>query len=324
MTRDLFERPDQAPRELPGPSRLMWAGVSAACVLGVGLGFWARPGEPGEPASSAPHAKPNMPHPVLQIVVDNTPAPIGQPLEVLSSEPAAPAVASAQAPLPSSQPLPEIVAPRRAGSGLVRVDAPLAPDPTRPVRAASRPKPKAKVIVVVAPKPERKHVRTKAAEVRVAKAERAQAIKLAQVRKAETAHPAKLAKAEARQAKKTLKVAVKVATAKSETKKVAAKPAIARGAGPMRVARADVCVSTDPGEAMVCGDHRLGARDRQLQAAYRTAEAAGVPASALRRQQTRWLQARAAAAREAPWAVEDVYVARISELKDQTRDARED
>ena len=34
-------------------------------------------------------------------------------------------------------------------------------------------------------------------------------------------------------------------------------------------------------------------------------------------------QARAAAAREAPWAVEDVYVARISELKDQTRGARE-
>ena len=74
---------------------------------------------------------------------------------------------------------------------------------------------------------------------------------------------------------------------------------------------------------MVCADQRLGARDRQLQDAYRSAEAAGVPASSLRRQQSRWLAARAAAAREAPWAVEDVYVARISELKDQTRDAHE-
>ena len=91
----------------------------------------------------------------------------------------------------------------------------------------------------------------------------------------------------------------------------------------MRVARNDACASADPGEAAVCADRSLSARDRQLQRAYRNAEAAGVPASALRRQQDRWLQARAAAAREAPGAVEDVYVARISELNDLTRDARE-
>lgn len=109
---------------------------------------------------------------------------------------------------------------------------------------------------------------------------------------------------------------------------VAKKPAprrlvIPRGEGPMRVARGEVCASADPGEAVVCADRRLGARDRQLQRAYRNAEAAGVPASSLQRQQARWLQARAAAAREAPWAVEDVYEARISELNDLTRDARE-
>jgi hypothetical protein len=98
---------------------------------------------------------------------------------------------------------------------------------------------------------------------------------------------------------------------------------VPRGEGPMRVARADACASHDPGEAMVCADRRLAARDRQLQQAYRNAEAAGVPASALRRQQDRWVQARAAAAREAPWAVEDVYVARISELHDLSRDANE-
>jgi uncharacterized protein YecT (DUF1311 family) len=96
-----------------------------------------------------------------------------------------------------------------------------------------------------------------------------------------------------------------------------------RGEEPMRVAKADACAAADPGEALVCADRRLAARDRQLQQAYRNAEAAGVPASALRRQQSRWVQARAAAAREAPWAVEDVYVARISELNDLSRDARE-
>ncbi len=38
-------------------------------------------------------------------------------------------------------------------------------------------------------------------------------------------------------------------------------------------------------------------------------------------QQQRWLAARTAAAREAPWAVQDVYQARIAELEDQTRGA---
>ncbi|PZQ64485.1 MAG: hypothetical protein DI570_05270 [Phenylobacterium zucineum] len=128
---------------------------------------------------------------------------------------------------------------------------------------------------------------------------------------------------------------VKVAKASPPPAKAKARPEPARvqaqkkpaprGDGPMRVAQAPAsrCANADPGEAMVCADSRLGARDRQLQQAYRNAEAAGVPASALRRQQTRWLQARAAAAREAPWAVEDVYVARIAELNDLTQDARE-
>lgn len=96
-----------------------------------------------------------------------------------------------------------------------------------------------------------------------------------------------------------------------------------RGEGPLRQAP-DACARTDPGEAMVCADSRLAARDRQLQTAYRNAEAAGVPSAALRRQQARWIQARAAAAREAPWAVEDVYEARISELNALSRDARVD
>ncbi|HET6970675.1 MAG TPA: lysozyme inhibitor LprI family protein, partial [Phenylobacterium sp.] len=100
----------------------------------------------------------------------------------------------------------------------------------------------------------------------------------------------------------------------------AAKARVApRAESPVRLAKA-TCASSDPGEALVCADSRLGARDRQLQQAYRSAEAAGVSPEALRRQQSRWLQARAAAAREDRWAVEDVYEARIAELKELSRD----
>ncbi|MEW5683689.1 MAG: hypothetical protein AB1942_02095 [Pseudomonadota bacterium] len=147
---------------------------------------------------------------------------------------------------------------------------------------------------------------------------------------------AKAAKIEKAKIEKAKVEKVKLAKAKPPPASVKAKPKAeparvqvqkkppSRGEGPMRVAQAPGrCVNADPGEAMVCADGRLGARDRQLQQAYRNAEAAGVPASALRRQQARWLQARAAAARDAPWAVEDVYVARIAELNDLTQDARE-
>lgn len=149
------------------------------------------------------------------------------------------------------------------------------------------------------------------------------AVKTAPARlKAEVAKK-KVEVAQARTAPKAQKASVRPPAAKA----VAAKPPARRpapvGEGPMRVARNDACAAGDAGEAAVCADRRLGVRDRQLQQAYRNAEAAGVPASALRRQQARWLQARAAAAREAPWAVEDVYEARIAELNDLTRDARE-
>jgi len=137
------------------------------------------------------------------------------------------------------------------------------------------------------------------------------------------------AKPQASKARPVQAKAVLVRKPKVERPKVegarapARRPVVPRGEGPMRVARADACASPDPGEAVVCADRRLAARDRQLQQAYRNAEAAGVPTTALRRQQARWVQARAAAAREAPWAVEDVYEARISELNDLSRDATE-
>jgi hypothetical protein len=97
----------------------------------------------------------------------------------------------------------------------------------------------------------------------------------------------------------------------------------ARPSGLMRVS-AQRCASRDPGEALVCTDPSLGAADRQLSRAYQGARAAGVPEVQLQRQQQRWLAARSAAAREAPWAVHDVYLARIAELNSQARDARPD
>lgn len=145
--------------------------------------------------------------------------------------------------------------------------------------------------------------RKKKRDVQVAEAREAKRSKAAQAKKAA-------------QTKKAAKPPVEKASAPKK------KPA-PRGEGPMRVARNDGCVSADAGEALVCADPRLNQRDRQLQRAFRDAEAAGVPASALRRQQERWRQARAAAARDGSWAVEDVYEARIAELNDLARDARE-
>jgi hypothetical protein len=84
------------------------------------------------------------------------------------------------------------------------------------------------------------------------------------------------------------------------------------------------CASHDPGAALVCSDPSLGAADRQLARAYQGARAAGVPDAQLQRQQQRWLAARSAAAREAPWAVHDVYLARIAELNGQAHDAHGD
>jgi hypothetical protein len=111
------------------------------------------------------------------------------------------------------------------------------------------------------------------------------------------------------------------ALAKAEQARAArARAERAKAAASVRVAR-NRCASPDPGAVLACADPSLGPAERQLSRAYREAEAAGVPASTLERQQQRWLAARAAAARQAPWAVHDVYLARIAELKDQTRQA---
>lgn len=414
MTRDLLV---ETVRKPPAPGRLVVSGVVGACVLGVGLGFWARPATPGEAAKAPPRAAAPVgpPRPALQIVLQEAPAPLGGQLEVLPADVRA-RDAAPPAPLPV-----EPMAPRRATSGLMKVDAVVLAEPMpapavhTPPRAQPEPQRALQVVLPEPPRPKRDAVKARAAEeariaeakvataraleararkaaelaraekleqakaAKLAKAERqAQAAKLEMARlekgRAEKAKAARLAQAEARRDRDKaerlaraetaarLEKAARIEKAKVEARskrlallkavkteprpvsrpkavKVAVRPApkalappparkpapkpVLRGSGPMRVARANPCASPDPGEAAVCADTRLSARDRQLQQAYRNAEAAGVPTSALRLQQARWLQARAAAAREAPWAVEDVYVARISELKDQTRDARE-
>lgn len=387
-------QPEVSPKP-PGSGRIVAAGVVGALALGAGMGLWARPAPP-QPIQIKSMAPEDAPRPALQIIVDDSPAPIGALLEVLPGDFAADAE-----PTP---PAPEIVAPRRPAAGLMKVDAVVAVEPLLvPTAKVEKPKPKTepkpkptiqKAKVEPKPKPEtpkvaqvtpKKSDKAKAAEkVRLAKVEKARAeklakaekvekakaLKLAQARKAEKAKAVKLAQAETKKQKaakaksvetkrlaalaRTQKPAPKVLKAETSRKKKvelaqakaakkarverasaktvvakapARKPPVRRpaavGEGPMRVAGSDTCASPDFGQAVVCADRRLGARDRQLQQAYRNAEAAGVPASSLQRQQARWLQARAAAAREAPWAVEDVYVARISELNDLTRDARE-
>lgn len=386
MAHDQLEAEGQTARR--GGARFVAAGVVGACVLGAGLGLWARPSsvERGEAPAPVPEVE-TAPDPDrrLQIVLDDAPAPIGPPLDVMPAD--IPGLVVAEPAPPSPAP-----------SGLMKVDAPLAgpvaaapaaalPAVLPAVRPEPKPEPKPKPKLEkpktrpVAAKTEKPRAETKKSAAKVAKTEPrtgqkrpgtktlAKADKPEKKAKAAKDRPAKLAKAEPKPKKaakgerpakltklvkavKTAPKTLKASAVERKTKRDAqlaeakrakvgkaekaakAKPApvkasapkkkpVPRGEGPMRVARSEACASPDPGEALVCADPRLNQRERQLQRAMRDAEAAGVPASALRRQQERLRQARAAAARDGSWAVEDVYEARIAELNDLARDARE-
>lgn len=308
----------QETSRVTGPPRaVVVAGMACAAVLGVGLGLWARPTaepEPGAPSAAAAEPAPQA----LQIVVDDRPAPIGEPLVVLP-----PAQPSAPGPAPVTRVLK--VADAADSPAPAPPPAASRPEPARPhvaVRKAVEPKPAklrpARPKVVTAKTEPSPAKAAKAAPVRLAKAE-APAAKSRKAAHKPAARQAavQVAQAKPRKAPKAHARPVEVAKARSAPRPVA------RGEAPRRVAAADRCALPDRAEAMVCADRRLSARDRQLRRAYQAAEAAGVPEAALRRQQVRWLAARAAAAREAPWAVEDVYVARIAELNDLAADARE-
>lgn len=454
MTPDNFDEfmPQPVRRRGPATRHILFAGVAGACVLGVGLGLWARPAmNERRMAAAAPVApvKPAAPTRKLQIVVDDSPAPIGKPIEVLSNSPAAPVQAAGPGPLPEPQ------APVRPPQGLMRVQA--TTPPPRQLQAASpapaqaaKPRPPAPVLaapILAAPgltiaraKPPTLPARlaktepapakpSHKAELAAAQAAKAHRIELARAEAA--AHKAQLARAEAARAQK-LELARAEAAAKAAARKIelakAARAArqeqlqlakaeakgraearaeakaealaqarqaahnrtqlaslahaLARAAqhrakpqeppptqlarldrkakgrrelkvewasarkpphraepsyrahavqpvappvsGLMKVSNTPHCASRDAGAALVCADPSLGAADRQLTRAYQGARAAGVPDAQLQRQQQRWLAARSAAAREAPWAVRDVYLARIAELNGQAHDAHDD
>lgn len=304
-----------------------------------------------------PIAATPLPPPLLEPAAPRRPAAGLMKVDAIIAPEPAPLPVVKSAPKPKAEPKVEPAKaekphPEKAKVQKVKAEAKAKPEPKAKVaEARSKPDDRKKVEAARLAKAEKakaakakaeKLAKAERTKIEKAKIEKAKAVKLAKAEtertkaseaKARRLADARKAKAEAlrkasvhvAQAKKKAppKAKVRMAAAKPVPKKATPKRVAPVGEGPLRVARNDACASADPGEAAVCADRSLTARDRQLQRAYRDAEAAGVPASALRRQQARWLQARAAAAREAPWAVEDVYVARISELNDLTRDARD-
>jgi hypothetical protein len=426
--------PPRARRPGLGARHILFVGVAGACVLGVGLGLWAKPAMSERQAmvarpADAPKAAPPTPARQLEIVVDDRPAPLGKPIDVLPSKAAPPPAP----PVPQARALPwPEAAPTASPQGLIKTRAAAPeppPEPKAPPNAgkakADRPKLASLVVAaLVAPKPAppkavaQKTVAQKAlaksppaAPVHLAKARpdpRAHRLELARaaaaraeahrLELAETAKAAKAARAAAHQqqielaraeakgraearaeaktealafarddARKRARLAAlahavqrflphqarpaPVEEAKADRRRLrkarhepqveraslrtrraprAEPPARARAAaippahasGLMRVS-APRCVSRDPGQAIVCADPSLGAAERQLTRAYQDARAAGVPDAQLQHQQQRWLAARSAAAREAPWAVHDVYLARIAELNGQAREAHD-
>ena len=418
---------DDGALEAAVPKRryLLLAGVAVACLLGAGLGLWARPAlsERGEPVAAAPErALPGDRR--LQIVFDDTPAPVGQPLEVLTGPPPAAAPAAPPRPMTEAEPRRSFAAEPAPGPSLVERARPVArvliasaeaaimriaeiklaeppadPAPKAaepPVRTASaaahRPahKPQtasaaatrkhseaqklarlearraakaraleeARLEAAAEARAERKAAEARAerlagrrAAERLAQKARSEAIaKAAERRKVERLAAEQRAKAkaaalaEARAVARARAVREARAEAAAERRrrlavlahapaKLAPRPARTAARAPKpppaplrapRVIRASAtgCVSADPGAAIACADPQLGAAERRLNRAYQRAEAAGVPEAELKRQQQKWLAARAAAAREAPWAVRDVYQARIAELEDMARSPR--
>jgi len=383
-------------RPRSGAGRMaLFGGVAGACVLGAGLGLWARPSDIERPAGAVakplaavtPVSAPRR----LPVVVDDTPAPIGKPLDVLAASPPRPAVIPHRVVPASPAPPPEMLAPRRPPNGLVRVAAP-APGPIAPppaARAAQIQALQAQALQLQALKAQtaqaqaaqqraeaarlqaerlakaeqaHEHAQRLAEQKAEAKAERlarlkARHEKILEARAAAKARAIELAKAapppkprhglavlthalarlaphhatpaverdepKADRRHKSDRREARLARAAKPHPLPPAQPLAAHGAGPIRVANVTPrCASPDPGEALACGDPNLGAAERRLTRAYRDAEAAGVPASTLQQQQLRWKAARAAAAREAPWAVREVYQARIAELQDLARDAQ--
>jgi len=342
------------PRRIPPP--LMIAGVAGACVLGAGLGLWAKPtnldnGVATLRPAAAAAARPQAPQ-QIEIRIDRPPAPAPEAASVAEPEVALP-LAAEPAPAAEAPALPS--APKEPPEGLVKVravvparlaeEAPPKPDAeprkataapaAATAAAAARKKAEAaraareEAEVAAARKRRLEKARLAAAEAEAREKAEAKARERAERRLAEQKAAERLAekKAAARLAEKKAaerRLADKAATEKKKAQlaaQKAAKPAAPRVQTVKVVKAGPRCAAADPGAALACTDPALGAADRRLARAYREAEEAGVPPERLERQQRRWLQARANAARQAPWAVHDIYLARIAELEDQAREA---
>ena len=100
---------EPSPRSaLPGRG-LLFAGVAAAALMGVSFGLWARPAM-SERQMALPQvetAAPAAARRMLQIVLDDTPAPLGAPIELLPRSEEAPKAA------PPEPPAQELLAPIR-------------------------------------------------------------------------------------------------------------------------------------------------------------------------------------------------------------------
>lgn len=351
------------PHRVPTP--VVLAGVAGACLLGAGLGLWARPSDLERPFAHRPRPAPVIeptaaaPRRRIEIRVDGAARPgAPAPSPAIATKVEAPAPhAVAVAPAPARPP--ELQAPKRPPEGLMRVHAVAPPrlaeapraTPRLPApdglaaRAAAERRAQAAAARKAAADAERQAREAAEAAARKAKLEKARVaaaaaakarekteLKLA-ARKAAEHRIAEQAAASARARKTRLAEEKAARTAKAhadairladDRRKAEAKAAAQRAAPPVRVAEArSRCASPDPGATLACADPALGAAERQLNRAYRQAQAAGVPEERLARQQQRWLAARANAARQAPWAVHDIYLARIAELQDQTRAATE-
>ena len=202
MTADSFENSGSRPakRRRRSARSVLLAGVASACVMGVGVGMWARPttSERGMHAAAPGQAftAPTPPH-RLQIVVDDH-LTIRTPIEVLSVAPPAPPRVTLTPPAST----PEPVAPMRPPEDLVRVQAVDAPSPSpSPAKFAA----KAKVAPAQAPDPPRQMMakgtsapKTELARTNLARAHAAHKPQLARAdaaHKAEVAHKAELARA---------------------------------------------------------------------------------------------------------------------------------
>jgi uncharacterized protein YecT (DUF1311 family) len=362
MPRGLIDVPvdgAQGPPPLVSPAGrwerrgVMGVGMVGACALGVAVGVWARPHQDGVPTRQmAAQEGPTAGR--LRILLTPEPAPASakpvriaaspEPVRVLSQPPVALAVrAPAPAAPQAAKPSPVVVA--RTEGAEKPVAKPGTKARTEPTRLAGASKPSkaelataerdkaAKARLAWLAKVERmkaaeRERAAKAAFAKVDKARAAKALKLAKAATSAKAAPARLAAA--RPAPHPVAVNapastldVQLAALRAEPLKVSAPVPKALPPAPARPATR-ACDADSRAEALLCADPKLAAADRRLGAAYRRAIQAGAPPDRLRRQQGRWLAAREAAAEEAPWAVGQVYEARISELEDEAARAAEE